>query len=142
MRSVEDILSREVGVSVDILAKAKERLKDDQDFGDVLGELGALTATQWSKALATSYDLPYRETLPPGAEQAELIDQIPLSFAKRYQLFPLGFWGEEVTVAIANPQEVAALDDLRVLLERYIRPFVVPKPVLLEGLNRAYDQAS
>ena len=112
MRSVEDILLREAGVSVDILAEAKERLKDDQDLGDVLGEFGALTATQWAKALATSYDLPYSETLTPGAEQAELIDQIPLSFAKRYHLFPLGFWGEEVTVAIANPQEVAALDDL------------------------------
>ncbi len=142
MRSVEDILIREAGVSVDILAKAKGRLKDEHDLGDILGELGALTATQWARTLATYYDLPYSETLTPGAEQADLIDQIPLSFAKRYQLFPLGLWGEEVTVAIANPQEIAALDDLRVLLERPIRPLVVPKPILFEGLNRAYDQAS
>ncbi len=46
MRSVEDILIREAGVSVDILAKAKERLKDEHDLGDVLGELGALTTAQ------------------------------------------------------------------------------------------------
>ena len=108
VRSVEDILIHEAGVSVDILAKAKGRLKDEHDLGDILGELGALTATQWARTLATYYDLPYSETLTPGAEQAVLIDQIPLSFAKRYQLFPLGLWGEEVTVAIANPQASAA----------------------------------
>ncbi len=65
-----------------------------------------------------------------------------MSFVQRYQLFPLGPWGEEVTVAIANPREVAALGGLCVLLESSLRPVVVPKPVLLEGLNRAYDQAS
>ncbi len=55
--------------------EGKEGLKDDQYFGDVLGELGAL---------ATSYDLPYSEKPTPGVEQAELIDRVPVSFTKRY----------------------------------------------------------
>ena len=40
MRSVEEILLHEAGVPADLLAKAHERLKDHQDLGDALIELG------------------------------------------------------------------------------------------------------
>ena len=138
MRSVEDVLIHEAGVSADILEKAKERLKDEC-------ELGALDAGQWAQTLASYYGLPYRETLDPlspSGEQSDLIARIPLPFAKRYQLFPLGPDGDAITVATAAPEALAALDDLRVLFDKPIRPVVVPKPALTEALNRAYDQTS
>ena len=142
MRSVEDVLTHEAGVPADILEKAKERLKDEHDLGDALCELGAIDAAQWAQTLASFYDLPYSETLDLENEQSDLLTQVPLPFAKRYQLFPLGLEGDSVTVATAAPDEIDALDDLRVLLAKPIRPIVVSKPVLNEALNRAYDHAS
>jgi general secretion pathway protein E len=139
---VEDILLQEAGVSVDILAKAKERLKDDKDLGEVLGELGVLDAQAWARTQAIYYGLPYSETITPGECSAELLARVPLAFAKHHQLLPLSQNDGAVTVAVANPREIAALDDLRLLLGLPAQPLVVPRPVLQEALNQAYNQAS
>lgn len=56
-RSIDDRLLQE-GVSASTLAKAKERLKDGQDLGEALRELGALNAKTWAKVQATYYGLP------------------------------------------------------------------------------------
>ena len=142
MRSVEEILIQEAGVPADALAKARERLKPDKDLGDALRELGALDANGWAKVQAAYYGLSYRETLPWDGKNTELLARVPLAFAKQYHLLPLALTDEALTVAIANPREIAALDDLRLLFGRPVQPFVVPKPVLLNALNHAYDQAS
>ena len=142
MRSVEEILIQEAGLSADIVVKAKERLKDDQDLGDALCDLGALDATTWARSLATYYDLPFSDEVTLAEDAGDLVDSVPLSFAKQYQLLPIARQSDAVTVAVANPAEVYALDDLRLLLNMRISPLIVPKPALNKALNRAYDHAS
>ncbi|MGE0820779.1 MAG: type II secretion system ATPase GspE [Candidatus Binatia bacterium] len=142
MRSVEELLIQEAGVSADTLAKARERIKPDKDLGDALRELGALDATAWARIQAAYYGLSYRETLPLESFDAAVLTRIPLTFAKEHQLLPVALNDEVLTVAIANPRTMAALDDLRLLFGRAVHPIVVAKPVLHEALNRAYDQAS
>jgi general secretion pathway protein E len=142
VRSVEDILIQEAGIPADTLARAKERLREDKDLGQALRELGALDAAAWAKAQATYYQLPYRETVNEDECQQELLARVPLAFAKQYQLLPLIQQHGTVTVAMANPREIAALDDLRLLFSARIEPVIVPQPILQEALNRVYDHAS
>jgi general secretion pathway protein E len=142
VRSVEDILLQEAGVSADILAKAKERLRDDKTLGDALSELGALDAVGWARAQAIYYSLPYSDTIALGERGEELLAKAPLLFAKQHQLLPLVQHDCGVTVAIVDPREIFALDDLRLLFGAPIEPVVVPKPVLQEALTRAYDHAA
>jgi general secretion pathway protein E len=142
VRSVEDILIQEAGIPADILAKAKERLKNDKELGEALRESGALDAATWAKVQALYHGLPYAEEVTLGEHAAELLARVPLAFAKHYQLLPLAQHDGAVTVAVVNPRELGALDDIRLLLGMPVHPVVVPKPVLHEALNRAYDQAS
>jgi general secretion pathway protein E len=142
VRSVEDILRQEGGVSDDILAKARERLKDDKSLGDVLSELGAITAADWARVQASYYDLPYSPTIPLGEQTSELLAQVPLIFAKQHQLLPFTRENGTVIAAIVDPRAIYAFDDLRLLLGAAIEPLVVPKPALQEALARAYDHAT
>ena len=142
MRSVEEILIQEAGVPADVLAKARERLKPDKDLGDALREIGALDAKKWAQVQATFYGLTYSESLHWEEKSAELLSRVPLAFAKQYHLLPLSLTDERLLVATANPRELAALDDLRLLFGCTVQPVVVPKPVLHDALNHAYDQAS
>jgi general secretion pathway protein E len=50
--------------------------------------------------------------------------------------------GETVVVATADPANIGALDDLRLLLRTPIRVFVAPAPVVIDAINRVYDMAS
>jgi hypothetical protein len=87
VRSVEEILIQEAGVSADLVAKAKERLKDDQslqDFGDALCDLGALDAAAWARSLATYYGLPFSDEVALAEDAGDILDSVPLSFAKQY----------------------------------------------------------
>lgn len=142
VRSVEDLLRQEARISEEILKKARERLKDDKNLGDVLGELGALTAADWARVQALYYDLPYSPTITLGERASDLLAQVPLTFAKQYQLLPLSQENGIVTAAVVDPQAIYALDDLRLLLGAPIEPVVVPKPTLQEALARAYDRAA
>lgn len=142
VRSVEDILLQEAGVSADILAKAKERLRDDKTLGDALSELGALDAAGWARTQATYYGLPYSETVTLSEHAGELLAKVPLLFAKQHQLLPLLRHARGVTVAIVDPRAIFALDDLRLLFGEPIEPLLVPQPVLQEALTRAYDRTA
>lgn len=142
VRSLEDILLQEAGVSLDILAKAKERLKDDKTLGEALSELGVLDAAGWARTQALYYSLPYSDTITFGEQSGELLTQVPFPFAKQHQLLPLARRNSGVTVALVDPGEIFALDDLRLLLGAPVAPVVVPKPVLQEALARAYDRAA
>jgi general secretion pathway protein E len=142
VRLLEEILIQEAGIPAETLAKARERVRPDKDLGDALRELGVLDARGWAKAQAAYYGLSYRETLQWDGKNAELLSRVPLAFAKQYHLLPLALTDDALTVATASPREVAALDDLRLLFGRPVHPLVVPKPVLHDVLNLAYDRAS
>jgi hypothetical protein len=103
VRSVEDILIQDAGIPADILAKAKERIKDDKDLGEALRDLGALDYTTWAKIQALYYGLPYSDEVLLGEHAADLLARIPLAFAKHYQLLPLSQHDGAVTVAVVNP---------------------------------------
>lgn len=142
VRTVEEILLHEAGVPADLLAKARERLKDHQDLGDALTELGALSAAGWARTQAAYYGLSYSETVPLSEQTSAFLERVPLAFAKQHQMLPLTPRDGAIVVALVDPREISALDDLRFVLGAPIEPLVVPKPALQEALTRAYDQAA
>jgi type IV pilus assembly protein PilB len=62
---------------------------------------------------------------------------IPLAMARRHRALPIGYDEERVVVAMANPGDVLALDDLRTLLRRGIVVAMVDPGQLHAALERA-----
>jgi general secretion pathway protein E len=100
------------------------------------------TADGGPRALAATCGLPWAESIDVAAIDPELLARLPMQFAKRNSILPLGADEESVQVAIADPRAVAPLDDLRLLYGRRVRPVVVPAPVVTDAINQAYDRAS
>src|SRR5262249_31586704 len=86
--------------------------------------------------------LPYSATVTLGEHPNQLLERVPLAFAKQHQILPLLQRADAIIVALVDPREIFALDDLRLLLGAPIEPVVVPKPALHEALTHAYDQAA
>jgi general secretion pathway protein E len=85
--------------------------------------------------LAWAPDLPALPTLP-------LLAALPMQYARRHLVLPLGPATGPLTVAVADPLATAPLDDLRFLYERPVEPLVVPATVLQAAIARAYDTAA
>ena len=105
-------------------------------------ETDTLPAPDDARAFAAAYGLPYADHIAAGEIEADLLTRLPMQYARRNVLLPIGRDGDELVVAIANPRAVAPLDDLRVLYGLPIRPLVVPAEVVADAINRAYDLAS
>ena len=142
MNGLEASLVREAGIPPETLERARERLRDGRDLGEVLLEMGAVTPDRWGEIQARYYGLPFVGKLNDDSMPLDLIPRLPIQFAKRHNVLPIRVEGDAVIVATANPSSIGPIDDLRLLFGKPIRAVVAPAPAIAEAINRAYDRAS
>jgi len=112
-------------------------------MGQVLLELGMVTSDQLAMAVAERFGLQYAslESLSPDLAAMHLV---PAGALRRLDAVPLGFRDQEtLLVAMANPTNVLALDDLTMLTDLRVEPVVVSREdldVLLTRLNRLDEE--
>ncbi|HJU29462.1 MAG TPA: type II secretion system ATPase GspE, partial [Candidatus Binataceae bacterium] len=104
--------------------------------------MGALEPQRLARAVAQEYGLPFQSHIDEHTLENELVAKVPINYAKKNRLLPLAGDGLVVTVAIADPANYEALDDLHVLFGKTIAAVVAPAEVIAEAINHAYDQAS
>jgi type IV pilus assembly protein PilB len=109
-------------------------------LGESLIEIGAVTSLQLSQALAEHLGVPFvdLETHPPDVMLAGMI---PEEVARRYCALPVERWSGQVVVAMANPNDVFALDDLRVLTGQTILAALADTGHLLAAIERTYSRS-
>jgi general secretion pathway protein E len=141
-KSFETILLDRSWVSPQDLEKARQRRKPGQEIAEVLVDMGALEPQRLAHALAQEYQLPFLAQIDERSIEGELIAKVPINYAKKNRLLPLRVDDEGITVAIADPANYEALDDLHVLFRKAIQPVVAPAEIIAQAINQAYDQAT
>lgn len=68
----------------------------------------------------------------------EVLNEVPESLARQYQMLPVSVTGDVLTLAMADPLNIMALDDLRMLTSYEIEPVVAVQSELIEAINRHY----
>jgi len=68
----------------------------------------------------------------------EVLLKVPSEFALRHQVLPLQQENGTLVVATADPLNVSALDDLRLLVEGEIRPVLAPAAEISEAIEQFY----
>jgi len=130
---------------VDPAAVARAREYQQERGGTLRGAfqaLGGVDEEALASALAEASGLPLATELLPAGIPGALTRAVPIQFAKRHRVMPLAEVDDQVVVAVADPDEVEALHDLRVLLRRPLCLQVAPAGQLLHAINRAYEQGS
>ena len=138
----------EILIAQDVIAPdgadAAEEYADKQGIriGEALVKLGLCEESDVVDALSQQTLRPTLSSIPLDSVDLELYSQLPISFVKTHQVLPL--WIDEdddtVAVAIADPFAMSPVDDLRVLLDRPVTPWIAAPTVIKESTNRIYDQ--
>lgn len=68
----------------------------------------------------------------------EVLDKVPASVAKIYTVLPVSLEGNQLTIAIADPLNVTAFDDLRFTLGMNIKGMVASDVEIKEEIQRYY----
>ena len=105
-------------------AAAEESRRRGMRPGDILLEAGAITPQQLAHSLAERFGLDYVDlgSFEPDVSALSLITH---TSARRIDAVPIGFDSDErLIVAMTDPTNVLALDDLKLMTGREIRPAV------------------
>ncbi len=115
--------------------------KHELRVGEALIALGLAQETNVVDALSTQSGVPSLASIPIDSVDLDLYRDLPIGFAKTHRVMPL--WSEEdgaVAVAAEDPYATEAIDDLRVLFERPMRPYIAGGAQVVEAINRIYDR--
>jgi general secretion pathway protein E len=140
-KSFESILLDRSWVSMQDLEKARLHNKPGQELAGVLVDMGALEPQQYARAIAQEYAMPFQALIDERALDYELVAKVPINYAKKNRLLPLTADDYGISVAVAQPSNYEALDDLQVLFRKAIQPVVVPADVIAQAINHAYDHS-
>ncbi len=106
-------------------------------LGSILIKLGFATEEQVTSILSRQYGYPYinlsKFEIPPKAK-----DWIPADIARKYLVVPVDRAGSTLTVAMADPTNLYAIEELRFITGMNIQPAVASESAILEALDRLY----
>ncbi len=116
-------------------------LKEQQETGDRLGDilvrLEFISREALTKALASHFGLSpinLKEYNPPK----KVINLVPATIARRYKLLPLKLDNEILTIALADPLDFLALDNLEKTIGYKINPVLAREQDMEAKLTQHY----
>jgi type IV pilus assembly protein PilB len=133
-----DLLVKEKIITPEQLEQATKAQKEHNTrLGSALVKLGFLTDEDVTNFLSRQYGVPainlsYFEIDPA------VVKLIPFETAKRYQILPLSRVGASLTIAMVDPTNVFAMDDIKFMTGFNIEPVVASESSILAGIDKAY----
>ncbi len=105
-------------------------------IGETLVRLGAVSAEEVARALSVQLGLPFRPTPLRVAPDATRLVQEEL--VRSHAVLPLTVTGRTLTVAMADPLDLRAVDDLQFQTGRRVQPVVASPEAVAEGIDLHY----
>ncbi len=124
------------GLNAAVLDSAVRAADDSgRPLRDVLVDQGVVTEVELAEAVAEAHGLKSVDlaTYPIDLTAAAMI---PVSLARRHRLLGIAIDDEEIVVAVTDPGDVLAIDDVRAATGRQVRPVVVARDELNKALDR------
>ncbi|HEY5924542.1 MAG TPA: type II secretion system ATPase GspE [Kofleriaceae bacterium] len=139
---IGEILVRQCGVAPDAIERALAKQREEGGLiGEVLVRLKLIDEDQLAAALASQFDIPYLRDLPkPDDIPAELIDKLPINFARQRLVLPIGRIGDRVSLVVADPHAVEVIDAVSVLLGEPVEPVVASAAKITDHINKTYSR--
>ncbi|MEO6773775.1 MAG: type II secretion system ATPase GspE [Kofleriaceae bacterium] len=121
-------------------ALAKQR-EEGGLLGEVLVRMKLCDEDQLALALAVQFDLEYLRDLPRADDiPVDLIDKIPINFARQREVMPLRRDNGRVVIAVADPHAVEVIDAVAVLLGEPVEPVVAATHRIIDHINKTYSR--
>ncbi|HLB92182.1 MAG TPA: type IV-A pilus assembly ATPase PilB [Terriglobales bacterium] len=133
-----DLLVKEKVITQEQLEQATKLQKESRTrLASALVKLGFLSDEDVTNFLSRQYGVPainlsYFEIDPA------VVKLIPYETAKRYQILPLSRVGASLTIAMVDPTNVFAMDDIKFMTGFNIEPVVASESSIVEGIDKAY----
>jgi len=111
--------------------------KQKKRIGQILIDMGVIDDEMIAKALASQLKIPFLR-LGNVEIPKEVTDLVPQEMAENYMLLPVKVIKKQLVIAMANPLEFYAMDDLRFITQMSIFVTVAPQSDILSAIQKFY----
>lgn len=140
-RRLGELLTARGLITHEELGKALDEQKRTKDsLNVILVRMGLIGEDQLVKFLAQQYGIRVLElsrTVDPG-----LIRLVPAGVARKYELVPFERYGNSLIVAMTDPTNLAAVDDVAFLTRLNVVPGIAPPSLIRKILEQSYPCAA
>jgi type IV pilus assembly protein PilB len=131
-----EILVEEGVIDEDILRRALEKQRElGGKLGQILVSEEALSEDELAETLAQQKGLEH-VSLYGRVIDREATALVPVRFARMQQVVPVGFDGKRLILAMADPLDIEAMDEVRLMTGLEIEPVVAAASEISEAIER------
>ncbi len=135
-----ELLVRENLISLAQLQKAEEeRRETGERLGYTLSKLGYVDETELTQFLSKTYGVP-SINLEDFDIAKEVVQLVPREVAVRHLCVPVNRAGGTLIVAMADPSNLTAIDDLKFLTGYSIEVVVASEVAIRDAIDRYYEE--
>ena len=138
-RRLGDLLVREGLINQEQLQRALADQKGtNEKLGSILARHNVITEDQLITFLSKQYGIP-SITLSQLDIDADVLKLVPAQIAKKYEVLPIKRTGNSLTLAMADPTNVFAVDDVGFMTNLQVIPVVAAQGAIRKALDRLYE---
>jgi len=138
-RRLGDLLVADGLLTQDQLHKALgEQRGSTEKLGSILIRLGFINEEQLIGFLSRQYGVP-SITLSQLEIDPEVLKLVPAAIAKKYEVLPVRKMGNSLALAMADPTNVFALDDISFMTNLQVLPLVASQTAIKKSIDRNYE---
>lgn len=126
------------------LVRALEEQKDSSGqlrLGTILIKNGFISEQDLTAFLSKQYGVP-SINLAELEVDAAVIKIIPADIAQKYQIIPVNRAGSTLIVAMSDPSNIFAVDDIKFMTGYNVEVVVAPEAALKTAIDKFYDQTA
>lgn len=133
-----ELLVRERMISMQQLRQAQEeQKKGGRNLGHVLAKLGFVSDDEMTNFLSTQYRVP-AVSLDDLEIDPEVLRIVPRDIAEKHKVIPISRTGACLLVAMADPTNLNAIDDIKFLTALTVEPVVASEASIVGAIDRYY----
>ncbi len=137
-----ELLVRNQLISDDQLAKAiAEQKREGIRLGAALVKLGYVQEHDLASFLSKHYGVPSINLAEFDVDPA-VVSLIPAEVSQKYQLVPINRAGATLIVAMADPSNIFAIDDIKFMTGFNVEVVVAAEAAIKDAIDKYYDQSS
>ncbi len=140
MSRLGELLVREKMISLQQLQEAQNEAKrTGRRLGVALNKLGYVGDQDLTQFLAQQYSLP-SINLNDFEIDPDVLALVPKDVATKHMVIPVNRAGSTLIVAMADPSNIYAIDELKFLTQYSIEPVVAAESSIEESIQRYYEK--
>jgi type IV pilus assembly protein PilB len=137
---IGELLLKEKRITPQQLQEAlKAQRQEGGKLGKILVSLGFVRDEEITALLSKQYGVP-SITLERFEVDSSVLRLVPADTAQKYHILPLSRSGATLTIAMTDPTNVFAMDDIKFMTGYNVEPVIASETAVLDAIERYYGR--